>query len=112
MYLHGPMDSAKTLKLGFRAGDLDLPERRRRYINSREEKEGDAQMCPCGKAIESRIYIVGECEMYKEQRDVLEEEMREIDECDVEDFGTLDSSENTIAVLGDRWWPQAPKGRG
>ena len=27
-YLHGPMDCAKTLKLQFDAGDLDLPERR------------------------------------------------------------------------------------
>ena len=31
-----------------------------------------------------------------------------IDECDMEEFGTLDSSEKTIAmILGDRWWPQA-----
>ena len=42
--------------------------------------------------------------MYKEERDVLEE-TRKIDECDVEKFGTLDGSERTIAVLGDRWWP-------
>ena len=32
-YLHGPMDYAKTLKLRFRVGDLDLPERRKRYIS-------------------------------------------------------------------------------
>ena len=37
-------------------------------------------MCPCGKAVESRTHIVGECEIYKEERDVLEE-MRKIDEC-------------------------------
>ena len=51
-YLHGPMDFAKKLKLRFRLGDLDLPERRKRYTSSREEEEIDAQMCPCGKAIE------------------------------------------------------------
>ena len=28
-YLHGPMDAAKNLKLRFRVGDLDLPERRK-----------------------------------------------------------------------------------
>ena len=111
-YLHGPMDFAKKLKLRFRVGDLDLPERRRRYTSSREEEEVDAQMCPCGKAIESRIHIVGECERYKEERDVLEEEMRKIDECDMEQFGTLNSSEKTIAILGDRWWPQAAKQEG
>ena len=36
--------------------------------------------------------------------------MREIDECDMEEFDTLDSSEKTIAILlGDKWWPQAAK---
>ena len=35
--------------------------------------------------------------------------MRKIDECDMEKFGTLDSSEKTIAILGDRWWPQTAK---
>ena len=81
-YLHGPMDFAKTLKLRFREGDLDLPERRKRYTGSLEEEEVDAQICPCGKAIiENRIHIVvgGECEMYKEERDALEKDMREID---------------------------------
>ena len=48
-YLRGPMDYAKTLKLRFRVGDLDLPERRKGYTTS--EKEEEAQMCPCGKAV-------------------------------------------------------------
>ena len=41
-------------------------------------------------------------------------EMREIDECGMEEFDTrvLDSSEKTIAILGDRWWPQAAKQEG
>ena len=30
-YVHGPIDYAKTLKLRFRVGDLNLPERRKRY---------------------------------------------------------------------------------
>ena len=119
-YLHGRMDYAKTLKLRFRVGDLDLPERRKRYTSSREE-EDDAQVCRCGKAAESRAHIVGECEIYEEERDVLEGEMRKIDECDMEKFGTsdsnekfgtLDSSEKTIATLGDRWWPQTAKQEG
>ena len=38
-YLHGPMDYAKKLKLRFRVRDLDLPERRKRYTSSREEKD-------------------------------------------------------------------------
>ena len=49
--------------------------------------------------------------MYKEERDVLEE-MRKIDECGIDKFGTLDSSEKTIAILGDRWWPQTAKQEG
>ena len=55
-YLRGPMDFAKTLKLRFRAGDLDLPERKKRYTSNREEEEVDAQMCPCGKAMENVIH--------------------------------------------------------
>ena len=63
-YLHGPMDFAKTLKLRFRVGDQDLPERRKRYTSSRGEEEMDAHMCPCGKAIESRTHTAGECQIY------------------------------------------------
>ena len=37
------------------------------------------------------------------------EEMREINECDLEEFDTLHSSEKTIALLGDGWWPQTAK---
>ena len=38
--------------------------------------------------------------------------MRKIDECDMEKFGTLDSSEKTIGILGDKWWPQKAKQEG
>ena len=47
-------------------------------------REEGAQMCPCGKSKESRAHIVGEGEMHKEEREVVEEEMRQIDECDGE----------------------------
>ena len=52
--------------------------------------------------------------MYKEKRHVLEEEMREINECDREEFGTLliDGSEKTFVILGGTWWPQAAKQEG
>ena len=52
--------------------------------------------------------MVEECEIHKEEQDVLEE-MRKLDVCDTEEFGRLESSEKTIAILGDRWWPQAAK---
>ena len=39
------------------------------------------------------------------------EEMRKIDECDMEKFGALDRSEGTITILGDRW-PQTAKQEG
>ena len=38
--------------------------------------------------------------------------MRKIDECDMEVFDTLHSSEKTIAILGDTWWPQTAKLQG
>ena len=49
--------------------------------------------------------------MYTEERDVLED-MSKIDECDIEKCGKL-NGEKTIAILGDRWWPQYDEtGRG
>ena len=44
-----------------------------------------------------------------EERGALEEEMRKLDVCDMEEFGRLKSSEKTIAILGDRWWTQIAK---
>ena len=41
--------------------------------------------------------------MHEEERDVLEEEMRKTAECGMDEFDTLDCSEKTIAILGDRW---------
>ena len=68
-------------------------------------------MCPCGTTIESRTHIAEEREIYKEERDALEE-MRKLDVCDMEEFGRLESGEKTIAILGDRWWPQTAKQEG
>ena len=66
------------------------------------------QICARVAQQKSRTYIVGECEIYKEERDALEN-MRKLDVCDMEDFGRLESSEKTIAILGDRWWEQTAK---
>ena len=41
----------------------------------------EANMCRCGTTKEGRTRIVGECEIFKEERDALEE-MRKLDECD------------------------------
>ena len=68
-------------------------------------------MCPCGKAVKSRTHTVGEYEIYEEERDAIEE-MTTTDEWDTEKFGTLDSSEKTIVILGDRWWPRTTKQEG
>ena len=56
--------------------------------------------------------IVGGCELYKEERNDLGEEMKKTDKCDMEKFGTSDSSEKAIAILGDNWWPQTAKEEG
>ena len=66
-------------------------------------------MCPCGKAVESRTHIMGECELDKEERHVVDGEMSKIDEFGMEKCGALDSSEKTFAIPGDRWWPQTTK---
>ena len=35
--------------------------------------------------------------------------MRKLDVRAMEEFGRLESSEKTIAILGDRWWPKTAK---
>ena len=42
------------------------------------------------------------------------EEMRKIDERDMDKLGytAVDGSEETIAALGDRWWPQTANRQG
>ena len=35
--------------------------------------------------------------------------MRKLVVCDIEEFGRLESSEKTIAILGDMWWQQTAK---
>ena len=64
-------------------------------------------MCPNGIIIERRTHIVGESEIFKEARHV--QEMKKLDECDMEEFGRLESRGKTIAILGDRWWPRTAK---
>ena len=32
-----------------------------------------------------------------------------MDVCDIEEFRRVESSEKTIAVLRDKWWPQTAK---
>ena len=87
------------------------PARKKKHANSREEEE-IAQTCRCVKAVESRTRIVGERGIHKEERHVLEGEMRKIDECGMEKFGTLGGREKAIAILGDRWWPRKAKQEG
>ncbi|CAB1117900.1 unnamed protein product [Ectocarpus sp. CCAP 1310/34] len=91
-YLDGPTDYAKKMKLQFRVGDLDLPEPRKRHVH-------------VAKSEESRPHIVGECELYRKEREDLEEDMRQRG-CDMDKFGKLDDSEKTITVIEDRWWAQ------
>ena len=45
----------------------------------------------------------------REKRDALEEKVRKLDACDMEEFGSLESIEKVIAILRDRLWPQTAK---
>lgn len=47
--------------------------------------------------------------MPKDNRDVLEGEMREVNEGGVELFDASDSSEKAMTTLRDIWWPQRSK---
>ena len=43
---------------------------------------------------------------------MLEEEARKLDESGMEEFGRRESSDKTVAILGDRWWPRTAKQEG
>ena len=86
-------------------GDLDLRESRETYTSTRVEVE-DRQNFPCGKAIESTTQIVADCDVDKEERDVLGGEMRDVNEGGIKSCDALESREKTIAIIGNRWWPQ------
>ena len=47
-------------------------------------------MRPCDTTLESRTHIVGERQINKEERDALEEKMRKLDVCDIEEFCRLE----------------------
>ena len=68
---NGPRENAETV-ISCRGPEPARKKKELRHTGSREEQEEDAQLWPCGKAIESRTHIVGECEIYKEEWDVLE----------------------------------------
>ena len=84
-YVHGPLGYVKTLKLQLRVGDLDLPERRGIPVVDRRKKH----RCALVAKQQTRTHTEEECEIYKEGRDALKD-MKKIDECDMDKFGTLD----------------------
>ena len=92
-----PPPPGQGLKRRFRVGGLDLLERRKRYTSTWVEEEEGAQSCPCGNAGECRTHIVGECELYEEERNVLEEDMSNINECDTDKFGAIESNEKLLS---------------
>ena len=52
---------------------------------------------------------MAECELYKEERYILEGEMREVNGGGINSFDVLDSREKTTPILGDRLRPQTAK---
>ena len=102
---------AKTLKVRFVQGTWTCQkEERGTSVVGRGRKK--AHSWPRGCVEESRINMVGERELYKEERNVLKEDMKKIGECGLERWGTLNTSEKTIAIPGDGWWPQTAKQEG
>lgn len=68
---HNGLCTQKTLKLGYRVGDLNLLKTRKRYTSKRKEKE-NAKLCSFGEEKKSITYIVRAFEMHEIERVVLE----------------------------------------
>lgn len=52
---------------------------------------------------------VAESGLHEGERDVLKEEIRDVNEGDMTLIDALDSTEKLIAIRGDRWWPQTSR---
>ena len=102
-YLHGSMSEGKKIKLKLRIGDAGLPHRTRigRQVGSDDEVK-----CDCGSEVEDSVHVVGECEMYRAEREKLVEEMSRIEGYDESAFIAMDSKAKTVELLGDRQWPE------
>lgn len=55
--------------------------------------------------------MVADCELCKEERDVLEDEVSEVNESDLKSFRMSNISDETLAVRGDGCWLQKVLGR-
>lgn len=95
------MDYA-NLKKRCRVGDLNLPERRR-YTNGRVQKEVGAQNCLPSKAMEDRTYVVADCDLYKEEQDLLTRDMWEAKEGGMKSFRAVDECTKMMALPRKRW---------
>ena len=71
-------------------------------------------LCSCGTTIKNKTHIVGTCKVFKDDQDVLVEEKRTMDECDMVEFDRLfvDCIEETISTLSERLWPLNDKQEG
>ena len=99
--LDGPVDFAKTLKLSFRVRDLDQPAIKKKELCQKAGRGGSRRTeLPLCNLDESRTHRMGKCELYKGRECVRAK--RKKDRCDIETFGTLDSSEKTITTLPRR----------
>lgn len=52
---------------------------------------------------------MGDCKLFEEEGDVIEEKISEVDEGGLKLLVSLDSSESNIATPGDRWWSATVK---
>ena len=74
--------------------------KKKKNTSSRQEEDLDPDLCVCGTKESKTHIVVGECVVRNEERDALKEEMRKLDECNTEECGILEvSNENLVAIL-------------
>ena len=96
------------LKLRFCVGHLDLPGER--FTSSRGVEHVATHMWLSGTSTETWTNNVGGCEIYKEKRDKLEKETRNMTKvCEDISVCGLESNERAIAILGDIRCPLTAK---
>lgn len=95
-----PQRLHENIKLGFRGGNMELPQRGRKYTRSREEKKQMHRYAHVAK--KQRVELIEwENVKYIEARDALDEKMGKIQDCDMQRLCTHYIGETSIEILED-----------
>lgn len=83
------------MKVKFSTGDVDLKERRKQFRKV-DKHDDEIFRYDCGRTCEDRIFMVGECPLYENDREICMSGVRKIEGRDREAFECWDCVKKSI----------------